>query len=58
MAVFKRYKGERITAKHPAYAKARWWVYRRLKAPDIFFPTIETFLKCEFLAEGRTVPCS
>ena len=31
MAVFKRYKGKKITAKHPAYAKARWWVLKRIK---------------------------
>ena len=31
MAVYKRFKGKKIGSKHPAYAKARWWVYKRLK---------------------------
>jgi len=31
MSVFKRFNGKRITSKHPAYSKARWWVYRRIK---------------------------
>lgn len=31
MAVYKRYNGKRITFKHPAFSKARWWVYRRVK---------------------------
>ncbi len=31
MSVFKRYKGKRISSSHPAYAKARWWMYKRLK---------------------------
>lgn len=35
MAVYKRYKGERISSKHPAYAKARWWVYKRIKGHPI-----------------------
>lgn len=30
MSVFKRYNGKRITSSHPAYAKARWWMYKRL----------------------------
>lgn len=33
MAVYKRYKGIKIASKHPAYAKARWWVYKRVKRP-------------------------
>jgi len=31
MAVYKRYKGKKIGSKHPAYSKARWWVYKRIK---------------------------
>ncbi len=31
MAVYKRYKGRKISSKHPAYSKARWWVYKRIK---------------------------
>lgn len=31
MSVFKKYAGKRITSKHPKYAQARWWVYRRVK---------------------------
>lgn len=31
MAVYKRYKGRKIGSKHPAYSKARWWVYKRVK---------------------------
>lgn len=31
VAVFKRYQGKRITSKHPAYTKARWWIYKRVK---------------------------
>ena len=31
MAVYKRYKGKKISSKHPAYAIARWWVYKRVK---------------------------
>lgn len=31
MAVYKRYKGKKISSKHPAYATARWWVYKRVK---------------------------
>lgn len=40
MAVFKRYKGKRITAKHPAYAKARWWVSRRVKGHKTIYQTV------------------
>ncbi|MBX3290414.1 MAG: site-specific integrase [Acidobacteria bacterium] len=32
MAVFKKYNGKKINSKHPAYSKARWWVYRRVKS--------------------------
>lgn len=31
MSVFKRYQGKRITSKHPKYAQARWWIYKRIK---------------------------
>lgn len=56
MAVFKRYKGERITAKHPAYAKARWWVYRRLKGKIIHQAVPEARTKEEAeLAERQLV---
>lgn len=30
MSVFKRYQGKRITSKHPKYAAARWWCYKRV----------------------------
>lgn len=56
MAVFKRFKGERITAKHPAYAKARWWVYRRLKGKIIHQAVPEARTKEEAeLAERQLV---
>lgn len=45
MAVYKRYKGVKITSKHPAYARARWWVYKRLKGQ----PTLH-----QGLPEART----
>lgn len=45
MAVYKRYKGLKITSKHPAYAKARWWVYKRVKGQ----PTLH-----QGLPEART----
>ena len=56
MAVFKRYKGERITAKHPAYSKARWWVYKRLKGRTIHqaIPEARTKEEAE-LAERQLV---
>ena len=31
MAVYKRFNSKRITSRHPAYSKARWWVYKRIK---------------------------
>ncbi len=31
MAVYKRYNGKRITFKHPAFSKARWWVHKRIR---------------------------
>lgn len=31
MAVYKRFKGKKISSKHPAYTKARWWIYKRIK---------------------------
>lgn len=31
MSVFKKYNGKRITSKHPKYASARWWMYKRIK---------------------------
>lgn len=31
MSVFKKHKGKRITAKHPAYHKAHWWCYKRVR---------------------------
>ncbi len=31
MSVYKRYNGKRITSKHPAYSKARWWVLKRIR---------------------------
>lgn len=40
MAVFKRYKGKKITAKHPAYAKARWCVSRRVKGHKTIYQSI------------------
>lgn len=30
MSVFKKYKGQRITSKHPNYAEARWYCYKRI----------------------------
>lgn len=45
MAVYKRYKGAKITSKHPAYVKARWWVYKRVKGQ----PTLH-----QGLPEART----
>jgi len=30
MAVFKKWKGKRVTSKHPDYAAARWWCYKRI----------------------------
>ena len=35
MAVYKRYKGKRISSSHPRYADARWWIYKRLKGKTI-----------------------
>ncbi len=40
MAVFKRFNSKRITSKHPAYSKARWWVYRRIKGQKIIHQVI------------------
>ena len=31
MSVFKRYAGKKITSKHPKYAEASWWIYRRVR---------------------------
>jgi integrase len=31
MSVYKRFNSKRVTSKHPAYSKARWWVYKRVK---------------------------
>jgi len=30
VSVFKLYKGKKITSKHPAYPKAKWWCYKRI----------------------------
>lgn len=35
MAVFKRYQGKKIDSRHPKYAKARWWCYKRVKGKTI-----------------------
>jgi len=35
MAVYKRFNGKRVTSKDPNYAKARWWVHKRVKARTI-----------------------
>lgn len=57
VSVFKRYKGERITSKHPAYSKARWWVYKRLKGHKTIhqsIPEARTREQAE-LAERRLI---
>lgn len=56
MSVFKKFNGKRITSKHPAYAKARWWVYKRLKSKTIHrvIPEARTKEEAE-LAERQLV---
>lgn len=57
MSVFKKYNGKRINAKHPAYATARWWVYRRVKGNKTIhqvIPTARTKEEAE-LAERQLV---
>lgn len=40
MSVYKRFNSKRVTSKHPSYAKARWWVYRRIKGQKIIHQVI------------------
>lgn len=57
MSVFKRYQGKRITSKHPQYAKARWWCYKRVKGHKTIhqaIPEARTREQAE-LAERRLV---
>jgi len=57
MSVFKRYKGNRITSKHPKYAAARWWVYKRVSGHKTIhqaIPEARTREQAE-LAERRLV---
>ncbi len=56
MSVFKRYKGERITSSHPDYAKARWWMYKRLNGKVIHQAIPEAITKQEAeLAERQII---
>jgi integrase len=56
VSVFKRYKGQRITPKHPQYAKAKWWVYKRLNGRVIHRSIPEAQNKAEAeLAEREIV---
>ncbi len=56
MSVFKRYNGARISSSHPAYAKARWWVYKRLNGKVVHQAIPEAHTKREAeLAERQIV---
>ncbi|HMQ02749.1 MAG TPA: site-specific integrase [Pyrinomonadaceae bacterium] len=59
MSVFKRFDGKRITSSHPAYAKARWWMYKRLKGKVIHqaIPEATTRQEAE-LAERQIIKAS
>jgi len=56
MAVYKRYKSSRISSSHPDYAKARWWIYKRLKGKVIHqsVPEAKTRQEAE-LAERQII---
>ena len=47
MSVFNRYNGKRITSSHPAYAKARWWMYKRVNG-KVFHHAIAFALPADF----------
>ena len=56
MSVFKRYNGKRITSSHPAYAKARWWMYKRLNGKVFHQAIPEAITKQEAeLAERQII---
>ncbi|MFN0279387.1 MAG: tyrosine-type recombinase/integrase [Pyrinomonadaceae bacterium] len=56
MSVFKRFNGKRITSSHPAYAKARWWMYKRLNGKVFHQAIPEAITKQEAeLAERQII---
>ena len=55
MSVFKRYKGERITSAHPAFAKARWWTYKSLNGKIIHQSIPEAHTRREAEAAERQI---
>ena len=55
MSVFKRYKGVRITSAHPAFAKARWWTYKRLNGKVIHQAIPEAHTRREAEAAERQI---
>lgn len=40
MAVFKRFKGKKITSKHPRYANAKWWCYKRVRGQKPIYKSL------------------
>lgn len=56
MAVYKRYRGQRITSKDPNYAKARWWMRKKIAGRTIHqsIPEAQTKEQAE-LAERKII---
>jgi integrase len=56
MAVYKRFNGKRVTSKHPAYGKARWWVDKVIRGARIHkaIPEARTREEAE-LAEAQLI---
>lgn len=55
MSVFKRFRGERITSSHPAFAKTRWWIYKRLNGKVIHQAIPETHTRREAEVAERQI---
>lgn len=47
MAVFKRYRGRRIKAGHPEWAKAKWWIEFRIRGHRVAQPIPEARTKAQ-----------
>lgn len=53
--IFKRWKGLKITAKHPQFKKARWWMYKRIQGRAIYRPLPEAQTKEQAEAAARRI---
>lgn len=53
--IFKRWKGQKITAKHPKFKEARWWMYKRIQGRVIYRSLPEAHTKEQAETAARRI---